>query len=114
MIVAGASFDAIGTADMLKQQNIFIERDLVRLGEDIGHGEHVMSSDNFAPSIMYMKLRKGTENESKTTNPQKSRRRPPMSLHNSEKIGLMRAHKKVYLFCLYEAKLTKKTHVKQD
>ncbi|OPL33151.1 hypothetical protein AM593_06399, partial [Mytilus galloprovincialis] len=38
MIVAGASFDAIGTADMLKQQNIFIERDLVRLGEDIGHG----------------------------------------------------------------------------
>ncbi|XP_071126109.1 hepatocyte growth factor receptor-like isoform X2 [Mytilus edulis] len=31
-------FDAIEIVDMLKQQNIFIERDLIRLGQDIGHG----------------------------------------------------------------------------
>ncbi|XP_071126132.1 hepatocyte growth factor receptor-like [Mytilus edulis] len=44
LIVKGATgnsqpkFDAIGTVDMLKEQNIFIERDLVRLGKDIGQG----------------------------------------------------------------------------
>ncbi|VDH96957.1 proto-oncogene tyrosine-protein kinase Met [Mytilus galloprovincialis] len=44
LVVEGATwdpkpgFDAIGIVDMLKQQNIFIERDLVRLGQDIGHG----------------------------------------------------------------------------
>ncbi|CAG2248798.1 HGFR [Mytilus edulis] len=44
LVVEGATwdpkpgFDAIEIVDMLKQQNIFIERDLVRLGQDIGHG----------------------------------------------------------------------------
>ncbi|CAC5415514.1 MET [Mytilus coruscus] len=44
LVVKGASrnpkpgFDAIRIVDMLKEQNIFIERDLVRLGQDIGHG----------------------------------------------------------------------------
>lgn len=50
LIVKGATgnsqpkFDAIGTVDMLKEQNIFIERDLVRLGKDIGQGENVISN----------------------------------------------------------------------
>lgn len=35
-------FDAIEIVDMLKQQNIFIERDLIRLGQDIGHGEYII------------------------------------------------------------------------
>lgn len=33
------AFDACEITDMLKQQNIYIERDLVELGEDIGHGK---------------------------------------------------------------------------
>ena len=35
-------FDVFETADLLKQHNIFVERDRVRLGEDIGHGTGIL------------------------------------------------------------------------